>query len=97
MVKFAADLFDEETEDAWCDECQADFADCECYGPTQDGIQYKEIDGILFGRPEGEPCKTIWGNQTPAGQNKLGPSPDRWKERSKTYEGIAQAMATQWG
>ncbi len=36
-------------------------------------------------------------NQTPSGQNKLGPSPDRWKERSKTYQGIASAMAEQWG
>lgn len=26
-----------------------------------------------------------------------GPSPDRWKNRSRTYEGIAQAMAQQWG
>ena len=25
------------------------------------------------------------------------PSPDRWKKRSKTYSGIAEAMATQWG
>lgn len=24
------------------------------------------------------------------------PGPDRWKERSRTYEGIAQAMAEQW-
>ena len=38
-----------------------------------------------------------WANQTPSGQNKLGPSPDRWKERSRTYWGIAQAMAEQWG
>jgi hypothetical protein len=36
-------------------------------------------------------------NQTPSGQNKLGPSPDRWKIRSATYEGIADAMAAQWG
>jgi hypothetical protein len=36
-------------------------------------------------------------NQTASGQNRLGPSPDRWKERSKTYEGIASAMAEQWG
>jgi len=28
---------------------------------------------------------------------KLGPSPDRWKIRSKTYKGIAQAIADQWG
>jgi hypothetical protein len=25
------------------------------------------------------------------------PGPDRWKDRSRTYEGIAQAMADQWG
>jgi len=25
------------------------------------------------------------------------PGPDRWKERSRTLAGIAQAMATQWG
>lgn len=38
-----------------------------------------------------------WANQTPSGQNKLGPSKDRWKIRSQTYQGIANAMATQWG
>jgi site-specific DNA-cytosine methylase len=27
----------------------------------------------------------------------MPPSPDRWKERSRTYSGIAQAMAEQWG
>lgn len=36
-------------------------------------------------------------NLTPSGQNKIGPSPDRWKIRSRTYEGIALAMADQWG
>jgi len=29
--------------------------------------------------------------------HKMAPSPDRWKERSRTYEGIAKAMAEQWG
>ena len=38
-----------------------------------------------------------WGNQTDSGQNRLSPSPDRWKVRSATYAGIAQAMADQWG
>lgn len=28
---------------------------------------------------------------------KMGPSPDRWRERSRTFDGIAQAMADQWG
>lgn len=41
--------------------------------------------------------KPRWANQTDSGQNRLGPSPDRWKERSKTYQGIADAMAAQWG
>jgi len=41
--------------------------------------------------------KKRWANQTDSGQNKLGPSDDRWKERSRTYQGIADAMAAQWG
>lgn len=36
-------------------------------------------------------------NQTTSGQNKLPPSKDRWKLRSETYQGIAKAMADQWG
>jgi hypothetical protein len=45
---------------------------------------------IVNGRPR-------WGNQTDSGQNKLPPSADRWIERSRTYPGIAAAMAEQWG
>lgn len=43
--------------------------------------------------------KTVkrWGNQTPHGSNNLPPSKDRWKIRSLTYQGIADAMAAQWG
>lgn len=41
--------------------------------------------------------KTRRGNQTSSGQNKLPPSKDRWKLRSATYQGIANAMAQQWG
>lgn len=42
-----------------------------------------------------------WNNQTPSGQNKLGPDSKnnqgaRAKERSRTYTGIAKAMAEQW-
>ena len=37
-----------------------------------------------------------WQNQTPTGQNNIGPSADRWKMRSRTYTGIADAMAEQW-
>jgi hypothetical protein len=57
----------------------------------------------LHGLPLLRPTKILecptsgrWHNQTPSGQNRLGPSADRWKVRAKTYSGIAQAMATQW-
>ena len=43
------------------------------------------------------PEKGYWDNQTPSGQNKLGPSPQRAMVRSRTYEGIGKAMAEQWG
>lgn len=46
---------------------------------------------------EPRPAKQIWGNQTPSGQNALGPSETRWAERSRTFQGIADAMAEQWG
>ncbi len=49
-----------------------------------------------YGCCEG-PAKIKWDNQTKSGQNKLPPGPDRWKERSRTYQGIADAMAKQWG
>lgn len=41
--------------------------------------------------------RRIWANQTPSGQNKLGPSPTRAMDRAITYQGIASAMAEQWG
>jgi hypothetical protein len=41
--------------------------------------------------------KPRWANQTDSGQNRLPPSEDRWKLRSKTYAGIAKAMSEQWG
>jgi len=40
--------------------------------------------------------KKRWGNQTDSGQNRLSPSDNRAELRSKTYPGIAKAMADQW-
>jgi hypothetical protein len=37
-----------------------------------------------------------WDNQTDSGQNKLPPTDDRSVLRSKTYPGIAEAMADRW-
>jgi len=41
--------------------------------------------------------KERWANQTDSGQNRLGPSSDRWQIRSTTSKGVASAMAEQWG
>jgi hypothetical protein len=41
--------------------------------------------------------KLRWSNQTDSGQNRLPPSDHRSMDRSRTYEGIAKAMAQQWG
>lgn len=38
-----------------------------------------------------------WANQTNSGQNKIGPRDNRWKDRARTYQGWADAMAMQWG
>ncbi len=43
------------------------------------------------------PASGRWSNQTPTGQNKLGPSPTRAKDRGVTYQGVGDAMAAQWG
>jgi hypothetical protein len=61
----------------------------------------------LYGLPKLVPTNRVhgrivdgrerWSNQTDTGQNRLSPSPDRWKIRSKTFQGIADAMAAQWG
>lgn len=42
-------------------------------------------------------AKPRWANQTDSGQNKLPPSADRAGERARTYQGVANAMAAQWG
>jgi len=41
-----------------------------------------------------QPSDIVEGRE--AKVHKMPPSEDRWKLRSKTYSGIAQAMATQW-
>lgn len=45
--------------------------------------------------PKLTPTNIVEGRE--ARIHKMPPSPDRWKERSRTYEGIAAAMAAQWG
>lgn len=97
-VASAADMLEcEDCGEPYCPEHEKHYADCDCIGLTEEGVTYKSINGVLFGTRLTPAPKAVWGNQTPSGQNKLGPSEDRWKLRSWTYSGIAQAMAQQWG
>jgi site-specific DNA-cytosine methylase len=49
----------------------------------------------LKGLPRLQPTDIVDGRE--ARIHKMPPGPNRWKERSKTYQGIADAMAKQWG
>jgi hypothetical protein len=49
----------------------------------------------LKGLPALTPTNVVNGRENRI--HRMPPSPDRWKERSKTYQGIADAMADQWG
>lgn len=45
--------------------------------------------------PALRPTKIVDGRT--ARVHRMPPGPDRWKERSRTFDGIAEAMAHQWG
>lgn len=49
----------------------------------------------LKGLPKLVPTNVVEGRE--ARVHKMPPGPDRWKERSRTFPGIAEAMADQWG
>lgn len=74
-------------DDFWCVIHEKHAYDCKC--PSIDSWAARGLSPYLHGGRR--------ANQTASGQNKLPPSPDRWKLRSLTYPGIAAAMAQQWG
>jgi len=49
----------------------------------------------LKGLPKLQPTNIVEGRE--ARVHRMPPGPDRWKERSRTFAGIAEAMADQWG
>ena len=49
----------------------------------------------LKGLPKLTPTDIVEGREQRI--HNMSPSPNRWKERSRTYTGIAAAMAEQWG
>lgn len=64
--------------------------------PWQFGHGETKKTGLwLHGLPPLEPTNIVEGREQRIW--KLPPSPDRWKIRSTTFQGIADAMANQWG
>jgi hypothetical protein len=49
----------------------------------------------LKGLPHLVPTNIVPGREPVV--HRMPPGPDRWKNRSRTYQGIADAMAEQWG
>lgn len=49
----------------------------------------------LKGLPKLVPTNVVTGRE--ARIHRMAPGPDRWKDRSRTFRGIAAAMADQWG
>ena len=49
----------------------------------------------LKGLPKLSPTNIVEGRADVV--HRMPPGPDRWKNRSRTYQGIADAMAAQWG
>lgn len=49
----------------------------------------------LKGLPLLRPTDVVEGRESRI--HRMPPSAERWKERSRTFSGIAEAMATQWG
>jgi hypothetical protein len=45
--------------------------------------------------PKLTPTNIVSGRE--AKVHRMPPGPNRWRERSRTYQGIAEAMASQWG
>lgn len=74
----------EECGNFWCTLHLSHAHDCKCPEITD----WKVDPYTTGGR---------WSNQTPSGQNKLGPSETRSNDRARTYPGIGKAMAEQWG
>jgi len=66
--------------------------------PWQFGDPYRKRTCFWTrGLPPLRPTSNMIAGDAEAVCHKAPPSPDRWKDRSRTYPGIAQAIAKQWG
>jgi len=66
--------------------------------PWQFGDNFKKRTCFWTrGLPKLEPVSDLNGSTAAAECFLASPGPNRWKDRSRTYKGIAEAMAEQWG
>ena len=64
--------------------------------PWQFGHGETKATGLwLKNLPPLTPTRIVEGREQRV--HRMSPGPDRWKERSRTFKGIADAMAQQWG
>lgn len=64
--------------------------------PYEHGDPYTKRTAFwLKGLPPLVPSNPVAGREPAV--HRASPSPDRWRERSRTYPGLAKAMADQWG
>jgi len=74
----------------------ADFEFTQSVQPWQFGHgEIKRTCLSLKGLPKLQPTNIVDGRAPKV--HHASPGPDRWKVRSRTYEGIGEAMADQWG
>jgi hypothetical protein len=51
LVRFAAEMAEcPDCGEPFCAECETHYSECDCIGPTEDGVRYKDIDGVLFAK-----------------------------------------------
>lgn len=83
----------------WCDAADTDPADCDCYGPTQDGMEYVERDGALLARPVAHPHWDLMIAHPPctyltiAAEWAYGDGPYHQKVKPETLVGAARRTA----
>lgn len=74
-------------DEEWCEACRAHYADCGCYGPNQQGIEYVEVEGVLYGRPESK-----WPNYPTEPQKEWEP-PRMLAEGESSLDGSGDGLA----
>jgi hypothetical protein len=70
---------------------------CEFSGIVRDAFKEKGHDTCLWLKNLSKLIPTYIVDGREGRVHKEPPSPDRWKNRSRTLQGIADAMADQWG